>query len=533
MPVSLLVGLLTGALLYVVRLDQVAGFYEDDAWYILLAKALATGQGVTLINVPEAGISPFYPPGLPLLLAPIFWLAPDFPANLWMLKSVSVVAMVGVGALVWLHVVVDRQEDRTRALLIALATLVSPGFVFLATSTVMSEPLFTLVQLAAILVIERASRARSGAPALGLAALGGALIGVTLLIRSIALPLLPLAVAYLLWRRRRGAALVLATVSVTVLVPWLMYSAAHAPTIQQQQLVNDRIAYPYATQFWMAMAGHPEFGMAKVSDLPRRVLENLQALTCGSIGMFFAYPLFRLIEPGAWKLSPTGNVVSALLSAATIVGFVRVLRRGAIFADLQVLGSVAVILLWPFDPHRFLLPLVPFVMLYASAGVEAIGGALVRRRPAAAIGLRGGATPRRAGTLLLAGCLVINLAEDLAPLRHLVDRNASDRTPWQRAFDENLALLAWVRENVSPDALLASHNPAMTHLYTGRRTLGAYEQRSVLRPRLSRVDYWVDSWYSADKFPNLSGIGYPVRYRSPTLQLEVIDLHPLRGSLGQ
>ena len=44
---------------YLLRLDRVAGLLQDDGWYILLAKALASGQGYTLINSPTAGI-PLY-----------------------------------------------------------------------------------------------------------------------------------------------------------------------------------------------------------------------------------------------------------------------------------------------------------------------------------------------------------------------------------------------------------------------------------------------------------------------------------------
>ena len=44
------------------------------------------------------------------------------------------------------------------AWLVALATAVHPAFVFLATSTVMSECVFTLLALAAVIVVESALR---------------------------------------------------------------------------------------------------------------------------------------------------------------------------------------------------------------------------------------------------------------------------------------------------------------------------------------------------------------------------------------
>src|SRR3989454_2523300 len=39
-------------LAYLPRLDDVCGLFSDDAWYVLLARALATGEGYTLTNLP-------------------------------------------------------------------------------------------------------------------------------------------------------------------------------------------------------------------------------------------------------------------------------------------------------------------------------------------------------------------------------------------------------------------------------------------------------------------------------------------------
>jgi hypothetical protein len=42
--------------IYLLRIDHVVGMVVDDAWYVLLAKALADGRGYELINAPLAGI---------------------------------------------------------------------------------------------------------------------------------------------------------------------------------------------------------------------------------------------------------------------------------------------------------------------------------------------------------------------------------------------------------------------------------------------------------------------------------------------
>jgi hypothetical protein len=91
--------------IYLLRLDHVVGLYGDDGWYALLAKALATGQGYTLINLPTSEIKPAFPPGFPFLLSLAWRLAPQFPQNLWLLKAVSIMAMFGVGLVAYYYFV--------------------------------------------------------------------------------------------------------------------------------------------------------------------------------------------------------------------------------------------------------------------------------------------------------------------------------------------------------------------------------------------------------------------------------------------
>ena len=42
--------LLAAACVYLLRLDRVAGLVVDDAWYVLLGRALAQGDGYRLIS---------------------------------------------------------------------------------------------------------------------------------------------------------------------------------------------------------------------------------------------------------------------------------------------------------------------------------------------------------------------------------------------------------------------------------------------------------------------------------------------------
>jgi hypothetical protein len=42
---------------YLLRLDLVVGQYVDDAWYVMLAQSIASGQGFHLISAPTPDLS--------------------------------------------------------------------------------------------------------------------------------------------------------------------------------------------------------------------------------------------------------------------------------------------------------------------------------------------------------------------------------------------------------------------------------------------------------------------------------------------
>ena len=76
------------------------GAYEDDAIYTVLAKALASGDGYRLINLPGAPHATHYPPGYPFVLALLWRFAPNFPDNIVVFKFANAIflALAALGA---------------------------------------------------------------------------------------------------------------------------------------------------------------------------------------------------------------------------------------------------------------------------------------------------------------------------------------------------------------------------------------------------------------------------------------------------
>src|SRR5215469_13734567 len=58
------------------------GRHHDDTIYLASAKSLAEGHGYRIASLPREPLQTKYPPVLPLLLAPLWKLAPGFPEHL-------------------------------------------------------------------------------------------------------------------------------------------------------------------------------------------------------------------------------------------------------------------------------------------------------------------------------------------------------------------------------------------------------------------------------------------------------------------
>jgi hypothetical protein len=62
------------------------GAYQDDAIYTVLAKALATGEGYRMLNLPGAPHATHYPPAYPFFLSLLWRVSPSFPDNIVLFK---------------------------------------------------------------------------------------------------------------------------------------------------------------------------------------------------------------------------------------------------------------------------------------------------------------------------------------------------------------------------------------------------------------------------------------------------------------
>src|SRR5215213_138651 len=99
----------------------------DDAYYVLMARTLSEGHGYRLISSATTAMVPLYPPGFPAILSTIFFFSPEFPANVFLLKGVSIAAMFGVALLTYSYMR-RRQVQEKLAVCAAVAVTLTPAF---------------------------------------------------------------------------------------------------------------------------------------------------------------------------------------------------------------------------------------------------------------------------------------------------------------------------------------------------------------------------------------------------------------------
>jgi len=450
-------------LIYVLRLDRAAGMMVDDAWYMLLAKALAEGKGYRLISSPSGAILPNYPPGFPAVLSPAFWLVPEFPDNIWLLKSISIFAMGGVGGLTYLYLHRCRDLARDLSACAAIAVAMTPAFVFLATSTVMSECVFTFAQLLTVVLIHFSIDSAESRKATRLVVLAGLVAAATVLIRSAAVGLVLAVVMVLLKERLWRRAVWFGGVTAICVLPWMVHARAHAPSAQDRAAHGGAVVYSYADQFWMRWAGTPEMGQATIADLPERVATNVVDIFARDVGGILVPTLFRGSAESGQEVVALGGkaglssgsmgsagatmIISLALSAIVLLGFIRAMQERATAAEMLVPVALAIVTVWPFWSFRFVLPLTPFLFFYFVRGVQVVA-------PKAA----------RIGLLCIVGLgLFDHAGYILFPRPPDVD--------WVAQAREVDAAIDWIGTNLDGREGLAASNPPLIFLRTGRKSI--------------------------------------------------------------
>lgn len=430
------VPLLIAALVLAIAISTVTpwpvGAFEDDAVYTILGKSLAEGTGYRMINLPGSPAATHYPPGYPALLAVLWRLAPSFPDNVVVFKFAnSLLLALGAAGTYWFarrRLELSRTASATTALITSLSIAI-----LLLTGMVLSEPLFLAILIPALFVTERA--VESGRARTALCA--GGLLGMLTLVRSLGVFAIPGAFALLLWRRRYAAAAALAIGAAAFVGPWLLWVELH------QNDIPAIISGKYGSYSGWVLQGYKDYGIEFTWQV---VVKNSQDLY---------RVLSRVHAPIAGDL-PRALTFIALIVLLS-VGAHRLTRRAPATLCFVLLYSL-IVLLWPFEPSRFILGVWPVLACCVVLGVSAVWNWHPR------------------GALAMAGRYVALVASVALAVGWLRYNGQGFKNGWwepiQRAGGERMKpIVQWVAYNTAmTDVISTDHDPAV-YLYTGRRAI--------------------------------------------------------------
>lgn len=318
------------------------GAFQDDASYVVLAKSLAEGHGYRFLNLPGEPNATHFPPGYPLVLALLWKVSPSFPDNLVVFKFANAFFLAAAAVGAWRFTRTRFQAPTVAAMGVALFGTLSI-VVILITGVIMSEPMFMALLFPALLWSERAvdeGKVRD-------AAVAGALLGALTLTRTIGIFGIPALGLALLLRRRWLSAVVAGGAAALLVFPWQLWVAAH-----QGEIAPVMVGKFGSYGGWLA-EGYRTGGL----DFALRVVR------------LNASELYRMLSYGFMPVQaewPRVVVISALIGFA-VLGTKRFYRSAPVSA--LFLGTYTlVVLLWPFEPSRFLLAVWPLWPLLLGCG---------------------------------------------------------------------------------------------------------------------------------------------------------------------
>jgi len=358
---------------------------HDEREYLALAHSLASGQGFSYEADREAGTTQQFgrAPAYPLFLAAIGAAnasSDGVPSRVKIAQSiVGALTVCLIGALAW------RLAGPAAGAAAAGIAAIYPPLVWIP-AYALSESLYGLMAMAAVLLLDRAiDRADAGGPAAAWTIGAGVLTGVAILVRPAMVFFLPVAGAWLMWRRRLALAALLVVTSLVVVAPW---TARNYRTYGRLVLV----ASEGGVTFWTGnhplargegdLAANPDIKVAEIAFRERHpgmTAEQLEPLyyrdALDYIARHPAWWAGLLVRKAFYTVVPIGpsyTLHSPLYAAASIASYLLLVpfaiagvrahwRRGGRArpeALFLLAASAAIVCILFFPQERFRIPVI-------------------------------------------------------------------------------------------------------------------------------------------------------------------------------
>ena len=465
--------------LYLLTCNEWVEIIGDNIAYIRDARRLAVGRGV---------LDSQYGLGVKTMLIPAVTV---FRESVPALKVT--IAVSGLLFPLCTFLVFREFVDANRALLIAMicgAFWIAVEYAAVVTAD-MPFPAFSMLALWVILQYIK----RPGISWKWMIAAACA-VGWAYHVKSPSIYLVIAAAIYLLLRKEVKKPLLLAAFASVWVLPWALYLKVAFPESQDYLGMISQIARGVyipegeAGSFWQ------NFFYYIFTKNPAGYLKNLE---------YFLLPGEYMSQlPIAARWRPIGWLVLILIGIGFVFGRKTPNKRPlSLLRSLEVhdwyfMGYVATLFTLPGSPHRYLLPVLPFIVLYIFNGVEAIcnrfpesGSSTKRFAPVVSPGSVGALFRR---SVLIRTCPVLLACVFLLPSLYVDFRIIRDRrmmSGYHRYWKTYYEASIWMRDNIPPQSRVATRKPGLVWFWSRRETDGypRIEDPGEALQALSKFDY--------------------------------------------
>lgn len=400
----------------------------DETGYAILGLSLAQGQGYREIDKPDHPLHSHFPPGWPMALAAAWSVVS--PASIPPATSAhALIFAISIGSIYLWGVWFQRISGEKMAIPLCFG-LAGNWFWIRLAGELRSESLFILLSAFVFLVESDASEPRNKARDI----LSGVFIGMAILTRQAAVALLIAVVLHHLLKQRRKSALITGSTSLLTISPWLFWIATSGKPAQATLLASDELSRSLARR----LADQSLFYMIRLPD-------SLFGPFLETATVFRSTPALKAI---AW-------LQAACFAMIFFIGLVKIAKNPkTLLAAVYLVVSLAMLIAWPFtEAGRFLIPLVPVVLLAFTIGLSSVHQSLDNCRL-----LNPYPSGQLVPWLVVALCLPFGLYTWQKQLRGNVGSQDHD-------FNQ---ACAWLARNSPASAIIASRHPGDVFWRSGR-----------------------------------------------------------------
>jgi len=337
------------------RLNDLS-LYTDSTRYVIWGSSFAHLKGLVDDTQPEPERYIVNAPLYAVLLSPALVL---FPLSLTAAKVWTV--LWAVAFLVLFYLYLARAAGRTLAIIGLIPLVFNPLFLLISTE-VLSEASFLALAFLSFLLLDRVEEpereSRRGVLLLVI------ILSLTVLLREVAIALVGAVILYFLLRREDKRAVFVLVGAVVCFSAWLLRNLVLVGTPPASQATN----LSFMFEHFVTSPSAP-----LIQEIALRVMNNVRGYALHAAGLlFYPIPDVLIVEPsGVFRayyrtLVVAKYIIPVIFIPLLVLGVWRDLReqKTGPVRILFLLGYSCIILAYPIHDVRFLLPLLPFFILY-------------------------------------------------------------------------------------------------------------------------------------------------------------------------